>query len=113
MPYLAKTAAAKEVDNVLSEKLNSSHLQWTTYATQLGRCYTRAYEEHEKTLTDVGEKYRLAAESAYWVLSLFCVAFAGGIAGGLMAPWVNGVGKVIATNTFKSTINHFAKTAIS
>ena len=48
MPYLAKTAAAKEVDNVLSEKLNSSHLQWTTYATQLGRCYTRAYEEHEK-----------------------------------------------------------------
>ena len=95
MAYIPSTSAGKEVHMLMGELSTAQH-QWNTYATQLGRGYTAAYKEHETAIKAVQEKYRLAAESAYWVLSLLCVAFAGGIAGGLMAPWVEKAGSLRA-----------------
>jgi hypothetical protein len=93
--YFPKSGPAKEIGKLMGE-LNTAQLQWNTYATQLGRGYTMAYEEHEKAIREINESYRLAAESAYWVLSLLCVSHAGALVGGLMAPYVNNAGKVTA-----------------
>ena len=92
MTYLPTTEAGKKIHEIL-EELNTAQNQWNTYATQLGRGYTAAYGLHQKAIDDINEKLRLNAELAYWVLSLLCVAFAGGLAGGLMAPWVAKAGE--------------------
>jgi hypothetical protein len=106
MTYLPRTEAGKKIHEVM-EELNTAQNQWNTYATQLCRGYTTAYGLHQKAIDDVNEKLRLKAESAYWLLSLFCVAFAGGVAGGLMAPWVAKAGetasKIVLRNKLSAT----------
>jgi len=93
--YDPKTDAAKEVKR-LEGDISTAQDQWNTYATILGAAYKKAFEEHRDAIKKVQEKYRLAAESAYWVLSLLCVSHAGGVVGGLMAPWVARAGEKAA-----------------
>jgi hypothetical protein len=93
MVYLPKTEAGKKLHELMDE-LNTAQNQWNTYATQLGRGYKTAYELHQKAIGKINDNLKLKAEQAYWLLSLLCVAFAGGVAGGLMAPWVTKAGQV-------------------
>jgi hypothetical protein len=78
------------------EECNTAQNQWNTYATQLGRGYTTAYALQKDAIDNINKNLQLKAESAYWLLSLLCVAFAGGVAGGLMAPWVSKAGTATA-----------------
>ena len=103
MVYQPKTGASKEINKLMAD-LSTAQFQWNTYATQLGRGYTAAYQEHEDAIKKINEQYRLAAEAAYWVLSLLCVSAAGGVAGGLMAPWATRAGLVAARTTVSETI---------
>ena len=102
MAYSPKTQAGRELETLITN-CNATELLWLAYAARLGSAYTRAYEKHQDALTESYEQYRLAAESAYWVLSLFCVAFAGGMVGGLMAPWVTNAGKGLLAGLFSAT----------
>jgi hypothetical protein len=95
MVYLPKTEAGKTV-NELTVACDTAQLQWNTYATQLGRGYTTAYKLHRDAIDQINKNLQLRAEEAYWLLSLLCVAFAGGVAGGLMAPWVSKAGQTTA-----------------
>ncbi len=108
MAYAPK-AAGKEFETLITN-CNATELLWLAYAARLGSAYTQAYEKHQDALTDAYEQYRLAAESAYWVLSLVCVAFAGGMVGGLMAPWVNGAGSRLMLRLF-TTVSETAQSA--
>jgi hypothetical protein len=99
--YLPKTPTAQKY-KVIMDAIDTAQHSWNTYVTQLGRGYREAYKKHDKAIGDIKEKYRLAAESAYWVLSLLCVSFAGGMVGGLMAPWVNRAGESAAKDAIDS-----------
>jgi hypothetical protein len=112
MVYLPKTEAGKTID-ALTEQLNSAQFQWNTYATQLGRGYTTAYKFHQKAIDDINENLRLKAESSYWLLSLLCVAFAGGVAGGLMAPWVTKAGQVTSQLIIRNKLSAATANGIS
>jgi hypothetical protein len=63
MAYLPKTKTGQEIHALMGE-LSSAQHQWNTYATQLGRGYTSAYQFHDETVKKVQERLRLAAESA-------------------------------------------------
>src|SRR5688572_6483183 len=102
MAYLPKTNAAKEIYPLMSE-ISTAQDQWGTYATQLGRGYTAAYQEHEKAIDKVNRNIRLQEEKSYWLLSLLCVGFAGGLIGGLMAPWVKNAGTSLAQQIMRTT----------
>ncbi len=108
MTYLPKTKAGQEI-HVLMGELSSAQHQWNTYATQVGRGYTTAYGWHDDTVKKVQERLRLAAESAYWLLSLLCVSFAGGLVGGLMAPWVSRAGSMTARTMLSETMQSQAQ----
>jgi hypothetical protein len=104
MTYQPRTAAAKAV-KVLHDETATAQLQWEGYATQLGIGYREAYKEHAGALTKIQENYRVTAESAYWVLSLLCVSFAGGLVGGLMAPWVVKAGETVGAIVTRSVVS--------
>lgn len=104
MTYQPKGVAAKEIHKVFGE-LSTAQLQWETYATRLGIAYKNAYKEHEKALGEAAEKLRASSEAMYFVLSLYCVGFAGGLAGGLMAPWVSKAGENTASAILRTTIS--------
>jgi hypothetical protein len=96
MAYQPKSEAARAVDIEVEKAFSKAQHQWNTYATKLGEGYRTAFKNHRDALKDVQEKYRLAAESAYWALSLLCSTYAGGLAGGLMAPWLEKQGIITA-----------------
>lgn len=79
--------ATRETSRIF-EKINTAHHEWNTYAEILGKAYKEAYGRHEGALSEIAEKYKTEQQVAYWVLSLLCVSFAGGVTGGLMAPVV-------------------------
>ena len=91
-----------EIKSIYDELPQIQH-DWNTYATQLGRGYTKAFENHDMALKGAFENYKLHSQVQYWVLSLVCVAFAGGVAGGLMAPWVEGQAELLLQRTFIGT----------
>jgi hypothetical protein len=95
MAYRPKTKAALELKEI-ADGLERAQLDWGTYALKLGIGYNTAFDVHEGALKSVEEKYRLAAQSQYWVLSLLCVAMTGGVIGGLLAPWVGAAGASLA-----------------
>jgi len=111
MVYLPTTNAGKTINEVM-EALNTAQHQWNTYATQLGRGYTTAYGNHKDAIDKVSENLRLKAEHAYWVLSLLCVAFAGGLAGGLMAPWVAKAGTEFAKIMVRNKVSSVTANAV-
>jgi hypothetical protein len=111
MAYEPKTPAAKDLHTIMTALSGAQH-DWETYAMKLGRAYGNAFDKHEEGLKNVAEKYRLGAESAYWVLALLCVAVTGGVVGGMLAPWVAGAGTTAAT-MFKRTLVSEASQAIT
>jgi hypothetical protein len=104
MTYIPKGIAAREIHQVFGDLSTAQH-QWNTYAEKLGEAYTAAYLDHGKALGDAAEKLRASSEAMYFVLSLYCVAFAGGLAGGLMAPWVGKAGEHTAGAILRTTIS--------
>jgi hypothetical protein len=109
--YLPKTDEGKKIDELMGV-INTAQDQWFTYADQLARGYNAAYGWHQKTLDDIDAELKLKAEQTYWLLSLLCVAFAGGVAGGLMAPWVNAAGKA-AADAAKATTQVVVRNKVS
>src|ERR1700754_1335914 len=71
MAYEPKTPAAKDLHTIISELSGAQH-DWETSAAKLGRAYGNAFDRHEAALSEVAERYRLGAESGYWVLALLC-----------------------------------------
>jgi hypothetical protein len=112
MVYLPKTEAGKKLNEVMGA-FNTAEFQWNTYATQLGRGYTTAYNLHQEAIGKINENLKLKAEEAYWLLSLLCVAFAGGVAGGLMAPWVSKAGQVTSQLIIRNKMSAAAANAVS
>jgi hypothetical protein len=111
MTYIPKSDAAKEIHQVYGDLSTAQH-QWNTYAEKLGQAYTIAYREHEKPLKDISEKLRASSEAMYFVLSLFCVGLGGGLAGGLMAPWVNKAGDAIGKAIMRTTISEATQSTV-
>lgn len=110
MTYIPKFEAAKTIDEV-HRYINTAQLQWNTYATILGRGYTEAYQKHKATLNDMKEKEQSDKEFAYFLLSTLCVGFAGGLAGGLMAPWIRDAATV-EVGVFREIIRETTKTGL-
>jgi hypothetical protein len=108
MTYIPKGVAAREIHEVFGDLSTAQH-QWNTYAERLGQAYTQAYLEHERALGNAAEKLKASSEAMYFVLSLYCVAFAGGLAGGLMAPWVGKAGENTASVILRTTISETAQ----
>lgn len=101
---MAESDASKELSR-LDTDLNTAQLQWETYATGLGSGYTKAYVRHKETLDGILEMRRAGAEAMYFVLSALTAGFAGGLAGGLIAPWF----KDAAASTAKAVMKETAR----
>lgn len=108
MTYIPKGEAAKEIHEVYGD-LNTAQHQWNTYATILGSGYTAAYQNHENVLNRMKEHKRASSEAMYFMLSLLTAGFAGGLVGGLMAPWVKAAGEGTAKAVFREVARETTK----
>lgn len=88
MPYEPKWKFTQDLRSQILLELNNAHAQWNTYASIIAEAYAIAYDEHERALTKVMDRIKAEDDMAYWILALVCVSFAGGLVGGIMAPWV-------------------------
>ena len=111
MTYQPKSDGAKEIEKLMRH-LDTAHLQWNTYATQLGRGYTAAYKTHEKVLKEMEEHKRASSDAQYFLLSLLCVGFAGGLVGGLLAPWVEKAGENIAKQIIRTAMSETTQSVV-
>ena len=88
---MADSPAAQPLYDALTE-LNTAQQRWETLADILGAGYNLAYNRHKGALDQVRDAMLAQAQLQYFVLSLLVVSFAGGLPGGLIAPWVVGAG---------------------
>lgn len=88
---MAESEASREI-KFLEVDLDTAQLQWNTYIAVIGSAYTSAYSIHKITLENMKEMRLARAETTYFLLSALSVGFAGGLVGGMMAPWVKGAG---------------------
>lgn len=85
----------------LDQALTDAREAWETLADVLGKQYNDAYKLHSDALGKMREARKAEIETQYFILGLVCVAVSGGIAGGLMAPFIKEAGKGIADATVR------------
>lgn len=94
---------------------NSAHLQWGTYIDALGNGYDTAYTLHKSTLDSMNHLSTHDNRLMYFMLSILAAGFTGGLAGGVLAPWVAGAGKATADAVWRTvgveTTKEFLKTS--
>src|SRR5262245_23828818 len=101
--YQAKSEAARSVEDLIG-KIDSAKNQWDTYGAALSLSYKTAYEQHANTLKEVEQKFKTESSGImYFLLAAFVAGAAGGIAGMLIAPILDGAGNLIARRMLAKT----------
>ena len=101
--------------HMLLAELNATKSQWEDLQDVIALGYADAYDAHLKTLNDM-HKARLIAEqkSKEWfgvemfIFSVVSVGFAGGLVGGLIAPWVREAQKEVAETVIRQGVQGMA-----
>lgn len=96
---MAESEATK-VFSKIDVEINSAHHQWNTYADILGAGYNDAYLHHKEALDEIFRARMAGKEILYFLFSGIVVGWAGGLAGGMMIPWVEQAGKEAAKKFF-------------
>lgn len=106
---------AVQILNQSAETLNTAQLQWETYATGLGLGYVTAYRRHKAILGKMKAMRQANAEAMYFILSIVTAGFAGGLAAGVMAPWIKkaaeGTAQAVWRQVVGETTKEFLKTS--
>jgi hypothetical protein len=94
--------------NSLNTDLNSAQEDWNTLADIIGKKYNDAYQKHSDVLDGIKRVRQAEIDRYYFVLGLVCTAVTGGVAAGLMAPWVKDAGPAAAKEFAKRVFSDVA-----
>ena len=93
----------------LDVDLLKAKVAWDTLAETIGAKYTVAYAAHKDVLEATENARKAELEQYYFILGLVAVAVSGGLAGGLMAPWVKGAGDFVAGIVIRNAISGMSR----
>jgi hypothetical protein len=100
---MAESNAARALAEI-EKDLNRAQGLWRIYATVLSLGYYDAYREHNRVLNQMKEAKLASYARLHFVISVLTVGFAGGVAGGLMAPWIQNAGRNTARRLIAESI---------
>jgi hypothetical protein len=82
---------ASSLLHMLQSELTGAKSQWEYLEDRIANGYKDAYKLHKGALDKMRKAKMASREAMMFVLSCVSVGFAGGIVGGLFAPWVRAV----------------------
>ena len=116
-PVKGDSPASLHLHYLQSELLDARTI-WEQLATQVALGYTDALDMQEKTLQDMKKAIQrdafspeLTIEVVMFVLSVTSVGLAGGVVGGLIAPWVRKAGDEVAKIVYRTAVSGVAQQA--
>lgn len=102
-----ESPASGPLHNLQSELL-AAKAAWEQLGVRIAKGYTTAYVQHTKTL-ELMKKVKEAKQAAsaakmQFVFSVISIGFAGGVVGGLVAPWVKRGGEGTSQFVFREGV---------
>jgi hypothetical protein len=104
-PVTKESPASGPLHHLQSELL-AAKSAWEQLGVRIAKGYTLAYAEHVNTLTLMkkAKEAEMSNNALMFVLSVVSVGFAGGLVGGLIAPFIQNVGARIAGRVWSSAV---------
>src|SRR4051812_36379938 len=107
---------ASEPLHFLQSELSGAKSQWEYLHDRLTNGYKDAYNKHAAVLKEVEANRRKALEKdarlrqlGFFIFSVASVGFAGGIVGGLFAPWVKNAAEGMSDAVFREGVKEVTK----